>query len=181
MLILKTLSSLGCNQDTCKFKEAEYFKSELKSFVDSVKPNSIGNGKYDVYVAHFYHLDPENKEFCFTLGYIFNEYDVQYISPDYVYYVDNEIILIRMDKHKDKKFFNCLNFKKIEESDSVKIASKLYPMERGGITGTTEGLIFCKEKEKISKTYYENSDEIPLEKSIDKYFPEGGTIELIED
>jgi hypothetical protein len=178
LLIFNTSFAMGSNKDTCKSKEAETFKAELQSFVDSIKPNSSARARYAVYVANLYNVKPFDT-LCFTLGYILNDDEVKYISPDYVYYYNDEIVLIR-GSNLTADIFKELQFKKIEKEDSIKIANKLFPSESGGFTYTAQGLAFCKEKEKVIRTFYRNADEIPLELSIYGNFPSGGTIELIE-
>lgn len=180
LLILNASYTMGSNKDTCKSKEAEIFKAEFNLFVDSIKPfhNDFIN-QFVVYVAHFYQINPKNEELCFTIGYILNDDEVKYISPDYVYYHNDEIVLIRGNE-ATADIFQALQIKKIEKEDSLKISKKLLSSKEGAFTYTPQGLVFCKEKEKIIRTFYQNADEIPLEISIDKFFPSGGTIELIE-
>ncbi|MBS1652525.1 MAG: hypothetical protein JSU07_11005 [Bacteroidetes bacterium] len=46
------------------------------------------------------------------------------------------------------------------------VKNKLYPKSKGGITGVTPGIIFESKKNKTKVRFYENSDEIPLERNI---------------
>lgn len=179
LLLFKGFYSFG-NRDTCSHKKFDLFKEELNFFIDTIKPNSIGRGKYLVFVANIHYSNSSKNHFCFTLGYILNSFELEYVSANYVYYFKDEIVLISTDR-KINNFFIDPCFKKIEEEDSIKIRKKLFPEEDGGITAITRGYIYCQEADTISKTFYQNSDEIPLEKSIYKYFPSGGTIEQIED
>jgi hypothetical protein len=48
----------------------------------------------------------------------------------------------------------------------------------GSVLGTTPGYVCCFANGNILKTYYENSDEIPYDKAIFKYTPNGQLIEL---
>jgi hypothetical protein len=180
IILLLSASAARVEKSNYTAREAEIFKAEFNLFVDSIKPfhNDFIN-QFVVYVAHFYQINPKDEELCFTLGYILNEFQVKSIAPDYVYYHNDEIVLIRCS-NLTADIFKELQFKKIEKEDSVRIANKLFPAESGGFTYTSQGLVYCKEKERIARTFYSNADEIPLERSIYGNFPVGYKIELIE-
>ena len=69
--------------------------------------------------------------------------------------------------------------KEIDTSDSLKIILKLFPKERGGIVGTSSGLTYCKKGDSILKTFFNNADMIPYEKSIYKKYLQNIKIEKI--
>lgn len=181
ILFINGFYTFGIGIDTSIFKLNEYFNTELKSFIDTVKPNTIGKGKYMVIVANFYKIDKKNNEFCFCLGVIMNEFELKYMQHDLIYYYNNEIVLIQLPKETDKIILKELNVKSIDKTDSVNIISKLFHESKGGITGTSEGLLFCYKKKSIEKTFYKNADKIPFDKYIYRKFPTGGVIKQIED
>ncbi|OFY71451.1 MAG: hypothetical protein A3G23_11565 [Bacteroidetes bacterium RIFCSPLOWO2_12_FULL_37_12] len=165
-------------KDSIANKKIDVFNLELKSFIDTIKVRNR-NTKYHVFVAHIFNSKPHREDFCFTLGYILNEYDVDAIAPDYVYYFYDEIILIRMDKKTDKTFLEAINIKPILEQDNMKILNKLFPQKIGGFTYIAQGFIYCEKAEKTKRTFYENSDDIPLEISIFGNFPVGMRVEEV--
>lgn len=167
-LFLVSIHFYSCNGDSLQNKKLEEFNNELSLFSNSIKTQSIGKGKYNVFVACFYSSKTSTKDFCFTLGYILNEYELNYISPNYVYYLNNDIVLIKIDKKTKRTFFKNANMRKIEAADSLIIIKKLYPQADGGITYTSKGLTYCNKNEKKERTIFENSDEIPFDKSIFK-------------
>lgn len=170
LLMINTSYSELKGKDTCRHKEAEALKAELQSFIDSIKPNSPIRSKHAVFIANLFDIRPLDSTFCFTLGYILNDDEVKYISPEYVYYFNDEIVLIR-GAPITTDIICKLMLKEITHDDSIRISNKLFPAKNGGLTYTAQGLVFCKEKEKIIRNFYRNSDEIPLDYSIYGNFP----------
>ena len=173
-LILST-SFLCCySQDTYRQK---VFFNELNNFVDSAKENSIKNGLYNVYVANIYNLD-ESDNYCFTFGYIYNFYDFDYVSVSYYMTIDEEILLVNFN-NTSEEFIKKWNFRKIDSKLKPLVLKKLTP---NGIviTGISEGLVICHNDSNLEKKIFENSDLIPVEKSIWKNIPQGGEIKLIK-
>jgi hypothetical protein len=153
---------------------------ELSSFIDTVKPHSIGNGKYNVYVLHLF-SDSQSNKICFTIGYIMNSSNYKYIKPQYFFKLEEEFILVRYNQDLLEQNFNFTlpTYQKIGGSYTVPIVQKLFPSDLGGITGITRGLVYCSDGINYHKVLYDNSDQIPIEKSIYASFPTGGVIELI--
>lgn len=168
------------SQDTSSFI-ADEFNKELISFINVTKPDSSKNSfKYFVYVASFYSDTISKNSNCFTLGYILNSGEVSFISPDYVYYFNNEIVIVRIDYLIYKELIKELGFRKIDTEEGNKIIHKLFSSEDGGFTYRSKGLTYCKTNGDIEKNFYNNSDEIPFDRSIYKSFPTGGVIRRID-
>lgn len=180
-LLKSTFIICSVNNDTTLSKKTYEFKQELKDFISKSKPHCVDSGAYAVYVANFYHSDIERKEFCFTLGYISNSVSYSYITPNYIYYLNKDIILLKINDKTEKRLIKELKLYKITKSDSINIFKKLFPSESGGITGRTRGLTYCDDNGNIHKTFYKNSDEIPLDKSIYSSFPSGVEVKLLKD
>jgi hypothetical protein len=167
---------LSQNNDAININE---FNKELLSFINVTKPDSSKYSyNYFVYVANFY-SDSINGR-CFTLGYILNSAEYNYINPNYVYYFHDEIVLIRVKELENEELMTKTNFNKIDKEKAFTVKAKLYPSEDGGFTYISKGLIYRKIKDKVETKLYDNSDEIPSEKSIFSNFPSGGVLRLIE-
>ncbi|OFY71450.1 MAG: hypothetical protein A3G23_11560 [Bacteroidetes bacterium RIFCSPLOWO2_12_FULL_37_12] len=178
LFIQVTFSFAEIKKDSIAIKKKDAFNLELKSFIDTMKGRN-GNLKYFVFVARVFNSKPNGKDFCFTLGYILNEYELDDMDADYVYYFYDEIILIRMGNKTDKTFLEALNLKPILEQDCMKISNKLFPQNIGGITYIAHGLIYCANAEKTLRNFYENEDDIPLEISVYGNFPVGMRVEEV--
>ncbi len=148
------------------------FNDELTDFIKMTKPDSTKYSfNYFVYVANFYSKN------CFTLGYILNTVNYSYVEPNYVHYFKDEVVVIRIDSVLGKK----LGFKKINKTEKEKIIHKLFPSESGGFSYRGKGLTYCKSNNgRIDEKIYNNSDEIPFEKSIYRKFPTNPVIKKIE-
>lgn len=181
VLNLIVLSAFALTIDSITIQRSQKFNTELKLFIDKVKPLGHNLSKYYVYIANIRHEDFYHKDFCFTISYIFNENDLGLVHPNYIYYYNGEIVLIIMDENLDTDLQKELKLKRIQKEDSLYIFCKVFPKSKGGITGITEGLTYCQYGDSIKKIFYENSDEIPLDKFIYKYFPPGGKLEWIND
>lgn len=157
------------------------FNQELKSFISRTKPDTSKNSfNYFVYVASFFSDTTSKNSNCFTLGYILNSGEVSFISPDYVYYFNNEVVIIRIHNALNKQLIEELGFKKFDTQEEDKIIHKLYPSEDGGFTYRDKGLTYCNINGAIKREFYNNADEIPFDRSIYKSFPTGGIIKRIE-
>ncbi len=133
----------------------EQFNSELNYYVDSVKPNSILNGKYNVYVANFFSLS--QNEFCFSLGNISNEFEFDLVGSDYIYYFHKEIVLVKMVKENNDLLKN-LGLKKIDATEQKIIKEKLFPTNKGFIINDDDDLyVFCDENNEIRKRFVQDA------------------------
>lgn len=157
--------------DSCHFKTLNDITRILKTYIDSAKKNSIGEGEYNIYVINVFVLNEKKKELGFTLGYINNEYDLDFMEPWLFRSYSDEIAIIKYNGKINIKSFDCLGYKEIQESEIQKIRKKLFPKKDGGITGTSIGWVYYSRKNNSRITYYENSDEIPIDKSIYSKFP----------
>src|SRR5690349_15450459 len=70
--LLFTIHCYGQKSDSSYLSGEKQFIAELSSFIDSVKSQSIGHGKYNVFVADISAFNNKNNNICFTLGYILN-------------------------------------------------------------------------------------------------------------
>jgi hypothetical protein len=177
LICINSLFLFGQTSD--RINRASEFNSELSSFIFDTKPTPDKNKyNYLVYVAYLY--KNSNSNYCFTLGYILNSADYNYVTPNYIYSFKGEMVLVRTNESEYSNLIKELGFKKIDKEEENKIIHKLYPSESGGFTYRSEGLVYCNSKGSAKKTFFENSDAIPLKESIYSHFPSGGTIELID-
>jgi hypothetical protein len=183
-LMLTLISFLTFPQEKRYMLQPDNLKAEINWFIDTVKENSIGNDIYNVYVLYLYQDDEE--KLCFTLGYIDNYSFYQFVAPEYFFMISDEYIIVRIDKNVQNSklnFYHSLpELTSIKDTSSLQISQKLFPEEVGFITGITEGMIVCySDSGNYERIFYQNSDEIPPDKSIYVEFPRGGSIELIKD
>lgn len=148
-------------------------KKEIEWFINKVKPESVGQGRYNVYVAKIYE---EEGRYCVTMGIIQDSLFVSYsIGFKHFIKVNGDLVLLDyMNKLKNKYEFEQ---EEVQSLTDVKIIQEIIYKE-GVIIGTTPGYVCCYEEGNIRKMYYENSDQIPFDKSIFKYTPKGELIEL---
>ena len=148
-------------------------KKEIEWFIDKVKPESVGQGKYNVYVAKIYE---EENRYCVTMGFIQDSLSISYVSR-FKYYMQISDDLVLLDYSDDFKNKYKIESKDIQPLiDKQIVGRKIY--NEGVIIGTTQGYVCCYEDGNIKKMYYENSDQIPYDKAIFKYTPDGKLIEL---
>ena len=165
----------------------QFMLSELATFIEAVKPKSIGNGMYNVYMVRFHDPDSSSKPFgrCFTLGHLFNNYSLKYLSADYFFQLDSELVALAgnleglwTDTLKLAPFY----YGPLRTQVDSAITKKLYVNEDfGGITGIARGQISCWwSEERTSSRFFKNSDDIPRDSSIYTSFPSGFIIEEVE-
>jgi hypothetical protein len=169
-----------CSQDLIYDKEMN-FKKAIVEFIDTTNSQKYLNGsKYSVFVMNCYRFDSISKEFCVSIGYILNSYEYKYIAPSHFFTINDKIVLVRIEKGFDISVLEKFDPKIIDDQDKIAILEKLYPEGKGGITYSSQGLIYCESAGKSIKEFFENSDEIPMENSKYKNFPSGRNIRTIK-
>ena len=150
-------------------------KREVQWFIEKVKPESINQGKNNVYVVRLY--EEQGDQYCFTIGYIDCSIFVKYVEgfKHYFQLNDDLILLDYSDDFKAKyKFLNADSVQPLTNKQIIwdKIDKEFESM------GTSGGYVCCYKEGNINKVYYEDSDEIPDDKAIFIYIPKGTLIEL---
>jgi hypothetical protein len=146
-------------------KAADNINKEIKLFIEECKKDRIANGKYAVYVANFYQMDFSKKIISLTMGSISNIYELPYICSDYIYYTGEEIVLIRINGNVDSSILSSFQYKKLDNSDTLKIKTKLIPPDEGEIVSDSKYLSLQIIRNKIIKLY-KVDHEIPANQSI---------------
>lgn len=148
-------------------------KNEIEWFIKKVKPESIGQGEFNVYVAK---ISETKNNYCVTMGYIQDSLFISYVKGfKYFLMIGEELVLLDYsNEFKSKCEFG--NEKIQVLTDRTIVSKKIY--NDGSIIGTTQGYVCCYEVGNVKKRYYENSDEIPYDKAIFQYYPNGKLIEL---
>ncbi len=111
LLILSLLISFTASAQDKNFA---LLQNGVRSFIDSVKPNSIETGKYNVYTVFVYNSDPDTASFCFEVSYLINSLDYNF-KQIYQFRIDNDVILVNPGKYAN----NWLVNKQIEIVDSI--------------------------------------------------------------
>ena len=161
-------------------KEIDFnsIKIEVKWFIEKAKEESFDQGRYNVYAVKIYQGDYSD-QYCVTIGYFEDSLLISH-TEGFKYYMHIEEDLILLDYSND--FKNKYEFQNASEiqllTDRQIITSKINKEEVS--IGTFAGYVCCYEEGIIQKIYYEDSDEIPYDKSIFKFSPlvPGTLIEL---
>jgi hypothetical protein len=178
MLLLYSLYIfLGSSQSSGMYSvpiDFNAIRMEIEWFIDKVKPESVEQGKYNVYLVKLY-TDDENR-YCITIGYIMDSLWVSEIQGfKHFTRVKGELVLLQYSDFFNDKLDASKNG--IEQiADHKIVTDKIYP--GAWVVGTTPGYVCCFEVRNIMKMYYDNADAIPYEKKIFKYIPQGQTIKM---
>jgi len=172
ILLFCSFAFKGICQDSNLYKSDTTigtFKEELNKFIDKTNKRDLNICKYYVYVIYMYPISQEQSCYGYTISYIFNYDEYDDVKPEYYFSDSANIILIKFNPEIKNKDIPGLILKKINDDDKNKILSKLPPKSRYG-TGISDAFIYniCGKKKEI--IYYENSDNIPKEKSILRNF-----------
>jgi hypothetical protein len=160
-------------------KEIDFnnIKKEIEWFIDKVKDESYKQGRHNVYVARFSEGYNEG-DYCITIGYIENGFLFQHIKEcKYYLLLKDDLVILDYSKEFKEKYF-------LKNADCIKLLiNKQIITDKIDIDldaiGTWPGYVCCYEKGKINKVFYDNSDEIPSDKSIFNMTPTTGiTIEI---
>lgn len=147
---------------------------EIEWFIDKVKVDSYETGKYNVYLVK---ISGENSsDYCASMEYIQDSLMVSEIG-EFKYYIElkGQLVLMQLPAHMSIK--NDLNGSVIKPLiDANLIAKKIYPGT--AFLSAPSGYVCCFNKENIVKIYYDNADDMPYEKKIFKYIPQGETIKV---
>jgi hypothetical protein len=181
IFLLLSLNSVAQSiTDSSVYRSIEEVKSFIKKVNDDHKQYNSTHNEFIEYVLYVYKSD-DQKGICYTLGYIMNSDDYRYILPKYFFKVDNEIVLVRLSKNIAIDSLKGIKLEKLDRYNQIKIVQKLYPSSLGGFTYQPPGMTFCISEGNVERKYYQNADEIPLEKSIYATFPTGGKIEQLRE
>jgi hypothetical protein len=168
--------SFSNSKKDCKDVDFKSIQSEIKWFINKVKPSSFREGEHNVYYTKLY-AGNKAGEWCITIGYIDNYFLLNHIGEyKYYFYEDKELILFDYSDDFRTKF-HISNSESIQLLNNKRIITERIDMEMESI-GTWPGYTCCFDDNQIEKKYYENSDEIPLDKAILKVNDQGSVIEI---
>ena len=158
-------------------KELDFnnIKKEIEWFIDKVKDESYKQGRHNVYVVRFSEGYNES-EYCVTMGYIENGSEFRLIKESKYYLLIKEDLILLDYSNNFKERYLLKNADSIKLLRNKQIITNRLDMEIEAL-GTWPGYVCCYETEtgKIIKVFYENSDEIPYDKSIYNFTPASGT------
>lgn len=167
--IIIILLLIECNFAFSNYKKkkieklANNINYEIKVYIKSIKPQSIKNGQYDVYVVNMYYVDLNKRKVSLTIGSISNSYEFDDVYSDYVYYHDNEIILLRINTVMDSSILNVFNYKKFTQQDSINVMNKFIPINEGQITSDEECMSLMFYRNKIYRKKIPDTELLPNE------------------
>lgn len=157
-------------------------KLELKEYVDQMKEagNEFTNS-FMVYTVSIHTLDKHTNSLCFSIGYIMNDFDLIYNNFQWALFEDNEIILFKSKSNLDSAVVRSLGLNIIDSANKKIIADKLLNEEKGAFTYEPVGYVYCQDENGVIKKYYENTLEMPTDRSIHEPIPFPLHIELIKE
>lgn len=140
-------------------------EKELQSFIDTVKPMSLYDGKYNVYVMNV--VQGDSSSLYFSFGYIMNAYNLNYIQADFFAKIGSEIVLFQIKDSLNFQLLTHFNALKIEGDNVDVIKAKLNHEEGVFLNGVGQGEV-CRIRNGIVKTkFYESASSMP---KIYKYY-----------
>lgn len=136
---------------------------------------------YSVYVLSVYKSqDDDSNDTCYTIGLIQNESFFDIVMPEYYsHYYDELVVFVfnsSIQVYNEKGF----DLKSIDHNNDSIVLNRLLSKEKGFFTGTTPGILIRKKSDVLFITEYENSDDIPENKSIFNFLDLGET-ELLNE
>ena len=152
--------------------------TETLKFIDRINKEYINNSRFAVFVIRGIESD-SSSNFCLTLSYIMNSYEYEFVEPQYFFKLNDNFVLISVSNSFDINLFDGFSPMKITSIEMEIIINTLFPKEIGGITYTAQALQYCQVKDRVNKTFFEDSEKLPRWKSIYRKMP-GGTIEKIK-
>jgi hypothetical protein len=137
------------------------FIKEVRSYVDSVRNESVHNGNYNVYLAKF--TDDEKFECCVTLEYIFTNQDTSKLEAfNYFALIDGSLVIMNFTKDFRDKY--DLQDDRINHIVDKKFIIKRLLNEVFFGEGTV--LVSCFRDYETSRTYYQDDSHVPGMKRI---------------
>ena len=179
---LNVLNIFG--QDSLQFNQnmIETVKNELVNYI--VNKKRRGNeftSAHTVYTIKFHELSQAAQNLCFSIGYILNSDEISYFSPSWICFVNGEIVLINSTTNMSEQFFLELGAEKINAENRKSAKSKLMNVDEGAFTYEPLGYVYCKDENGVERKYYENTLEMPENRTIHEPLPFPIQIELIEE
>jgi len=106
-----------------KLIDYDKVKSEMELFIKQVKPESIYDAKYNIYLAKIY--ESSNYECCITMGYIFDDQLLPELKEfKYFTMIDSNLVLLSFsDSFSAKYDFRDVRIKSLIDPSSLSIES----------------------------------------------------------
>lgn len=156
-------NNIGLNQNNVNASCSEILKEEIFQFVSKINIEYINHNENAIFVVKVFNYDTTKNECCFTLGYILNSSEYNDISPSHFSICDSNYVIYNFI---EENYIFDTDINDINDIDRKNIEKILFPISEGGITYTAQNLYYSKIGKTIVKTFYENEDEVPFEKSI---------------
>lgn len=176
LIIFSCILSFSNSKTGCKEIDFRSIQSEIRWFINKVKPSSYREGKHNVYIVKLFE-DNNTGGWCITITYIDNYFLLNHIGDYKYYFYDNKELIIFDYTSDFRNKFQIINSDSIKLLTNKQIIKERIDMEMEAL-GTWPGYTCCFDDNHIKKVYYENSDEIPLDKAIFKLNDSGMVIEI---
>jgi len=147
----------------------EKIKTEVDWFINKVKAESIFEGKHNVYVVKVF-----DSQSSFTTGIIQDSLSLELVGKSHYFFrLRDELVLIQCSNN-----LSCYDGD-LSVSPLVDLKLVIEKINLDGVVfGTSSGYVCTYAGDTITKTYFDDSDLIPSDKSIYNYQPSGTLIEL---
>lgn len=133
------LTAFCAESDTCSPNNNGIFHRTLWSYISKVLPGEAEDGKYNVFVVKFYHLDTNRNDISFTLGNIINLSEYPNVDAKYYFTLGKEIFLVSMPDSSFIQLLDGFDFYRLDAYEydgpfnDVTIKQRLYPSHQAYI------------------------------------------------
>lgn len=160
--------------DAKKYDYLDTISKELDSFIAKVKPMTVKDGQYNVYVVTI--RQKSNDELQLSINFINNEKRIDELTTKFYCERGNEFVLFDINRDYVLLYIKYFNLKSLNSNAIERIRPKLFPVEKGGITGRNKSLLINYKRDKFNKVFYMDVDQMPEDMQILKW-PENARIE----
>lgn len=136
ILFIVPFHAYCAQDDTCRPNKNGIFHRTIWSYVSKVLPNEADDGKYNVFMVKFYHLDSSKLDISFTLGNIVNLTEYPNVEANHYFMLGKEIFLVNMHDSSFIQLLDGVDFYKLGAYvkdgpyNEVDIQQRLYPSQR---------------------------------------------------
>lgn len=160
-----------CQKSTTTIvKRPKSFIEELNNFIDKTNKSSSNFCKYYVYVVYVYPFNNDINCNEYTISYIQNHIEYNFVEPQYYYSDNSNLIIVNFNTLVKNKKITGIILNEINDNSKEQILCKLTP-KMNFLSGSPEAYIYNNCGQKPEKIYFEKLDYIPKEKSIYVNYP----------
>lgn len=137
LLVLSVCRVYGGYVDTCRPNASGIFHKAFWDYAIKVLPDEYADGKYNVFVVKFYHLDSDQQDISFSISNIINKSEFDDIDANYYFDIGKELVMVYMPDTSFKHILKAIDFipfekyGKIADSAGIEIRGRLVNSDEG--------------------------------------------------